>query len=356
MKTILKQLSLAVALMSILALGASAQHTLVSTTLSAAVTNSATSITVAACASTSCAVNSLVYVDREAMRITAVSGTTLTVTRGVDGTQATGHTSGEIAWVDQAFYFGLSPASSQNSSALPWGSCTSANEYVLPRVDTATGDIFRCTNSEWAREINTGGLKAKLDLHMLLDTTSDDRAVRINQRNYSTITSGSSIGFTSKPAQNVTTTGSVIGGEISPRINNTFTAANIIGLHVDAYVRGTTARTISGDVRGQQIELITDDAGTNTISGDVVGLRFRAAFSATTITGHMVPIKIEAAEAQTNSQAYDAVLKITGAQTDAWGSDTGSGDTEGGYLAVLTDFDGNGTFTKMYVVLYSDAP
>ena len=70
----------------------------------------------------------------------------------------------------------------------------------------------------------------------------------------------------------------------------------------------------------------------------------------------MVPIKIEAAEAQTNSQAYDAVIKITGAQTDAWGSDTGSGDTEGGYLAVLTDFDGNGTFTKMYVVLYSDAP
>src|SRR3990167_1202800 len=203
MKTILKQLSLAVALMSILALGASAQHTLVSTTLSAAVTNSATSITVAACASTSCAVNSLVYVDREAMRITAVSGTTLTVTRGVDGTQATGHTSGEIAWVDQAFYF--SPTSSQNSSALPWGSCTSASEYVLPRIATATGDIYRCTNSEWAREINTGGLKAKLDLHMLLDTTSDDRAVRINQRNYRTITSGSSNGFTSKPAQNVTT-------------------------------------------------------------------------------------------------------------------------------------------------------
>ena len=106
MKTILKQLSLAVALMSILALGASAQHTLVSTTLSAAVTNSATSITVAACASTSCAVNSLVYVDREAMRITAVSGTTLTVTRGVDEHRPRGTLRGKLLGLTKRFTLG----------------------------------------------------------------------------------------------------------------------------------------------------------------------------------------------------------------------------------------------------------
>ena len=148
----------------------------------------------------------------------------------------------------------------------------------------------------------------------------------------------------------------IIGGEITPRINNTFTTANIIGLHVDTYLRGTTARTISGNVRGQQIELVTDDAATNTVSGDVVGLRFRAAFSATTVTGHMVPFKVEKAEAQTNSQDWDALFKLTGASNVAWTSDTGSGDTESGALKILWDPDNNGTFDAGYLLVYSDAP
>ena len=326
MKNFLKNIWLAVLLAVISAPIAWSQATMRSTTLSAAVARTGVS-NISVASATGIAVGMTYFVDNEVGTITSVSGTTLGVTRR---SGITAHTSGETIYVDLANYFGLEPS----GTGPPFGSCTSTNEVVLPRIDPATGDIFRCTNSEWDREIPTARLKSKLDLHMLLDTTSDDRQVRINSRNFSTITSGSSIGFQSKPAQNVTTTGSVIGGEISPRINNTFTAANIIGLHVDAYVRGTTARTISGDVRGQQIELVTDDAATNTVSGNVVGLRFRAAFSATTLTGIMVPIRIETAETQTNSQQWDYALDLTGTNT-AWSdTDTLSGDTEAGFIRV----------------------
>ena len=159
--------------------------------------------------------------------------------------------------------------------------------------------------------------------HMSLNTTSDDKQVRINSRNYAQ-TSGSSIGFQSKPAQNATSTGSVIGGEISPRVNNTFGIGNVIGLHVDTYLKGTSSGTVTGDVRGLQIEMVTDDAGTRTIDGNVSGLRIRSAFSATGITGVFAPIRIEKAETQTGSQQYDAVLELpstNGAVWDVKGSD-----------------------------------
>ena len=340
----LKHLGLAISMIALMAVSGWSQLTLGQTTLSSAVSLTPARIFVASSSPSArgIVVGMLAVIDREVMTITAVSGTTLTVTRG--GGTVTSHTSGEVVYIDYPQNIGLNPA----GSGAPIGACTSTAERVLPRLDPATGDLYRCTNSEWDREVSFARLKSKLDLPLTFATTSDGRTITLNSRNY-TQTSGSSIGFQSKPAQAATTTGSVIGAEISPRINNTFTTANIIGLHVDAYVRGTTARTISGDVRGQQIELVTDDAATNTISGDVVGLRMRAAFSATTVTGHMVPFKVEIAETQTNSQAWDALFKLTGTG-DAWGTDTGSGDTESGFIKVLLGS------TAAYIVLYSDAP
>ena len=346
MKNFLKNIWLAVCLAVISAPIAWSQATMRSTTLSAAVSLTDTTLTVAS--ATGITVGMTYLVDKESGTVSAISGTRLTVNRR---SNISGHTSGEVIYVDLGNYFGLDPS----GTGIPFGSCTSANELVLPRIDPASGDIFRCTNSEWAQELNVGGLEAKLDLDLDLKTTSDGRQVELNSRNF-TQTSGSSIGFHVAPAQNATTTGSIIGGEITPRINNTFTTANIIGLHVDTYLRGTTARTISGNVRGQQIELVTDDAATNTVSGDVVGLRFRAAFSATTVTGHMAPFKVEKAEAQTNSQDWDALFKLTGASNVAWTSDTGSGDTESGALKILWDPDNNGTFDAGYLLVYSDAP
>lgn len=169
--------------------------------------------------------------------------------------------------------------------------------------------------------------------------------------NSDSTTSGDSIGFTSKPPQTVTTTGSVFGGQISPRLNNGIAAGNIIGLHVDTYLKGTSAGTVSGDVRGMQIEMVTDDAGTRTIGGDVVGLRFRSAFSATTITGNFVPIKIEKPEAQTNSQTYTAAMILTSTIAGVWNNAPGTEPTTAdGYIKVIV----NGAVR--YIQLYSGAP
>jgi len=183
-----------------------------------------------------------------------------------------------------------------------------------------------------------------------LKTASDSDPVKINSRSY-TQTSGNSIGFQSKPSQTVTTTGEVIGGEISPRLQDDIDAAVIKGLHVDVDLKGTTARTISSDVRGVEVELVTSDAGTSTISGYVTGLRFRTVFSATAITGVFSAIRIEKPEAQTNSQTYDAVLDLTSTVAGVWNDAPGTEPTTAdGYIKV--NINGN----ARYIQLYSGAP
>src|SRR3990167_1880826 len=187
--------------------------------------------------------------------------------------------------------------------------------------------------------------------NMSLRTVTDSHSVRINSRDY-TQASGSSIGFQSKPAQTVTSTGSVIGGEISPRVNNDIDIANVIGLHVDAYLKGTATKTVSGDVRGLQVELVTDDAGTNTVSGDVTAIRVRAAFSASTLSGVMAPFRVEVAEAQTNSQNWDCLFQLTGNSAGVWNSDPAtevSGSIKG-YIKVIV----NGA--DRYIALYDTGP
>ena len=193
-------------------------------------------------------------------------------------------------------------------------------------------------------------ITSKSGSHLALKSSDDDKQVRINSRTF-TNTSGSAIGFQVKPGAGAVSTGSVIGGEISPRYNDGFAAATIIGLHVDTFLKGTTAVTSSGDVRGIQIELVTDDAGTRTISGYVTGLRMRSAFSATAITGNFSAFRIEKPEAQTNSQTYDTVFDFTSTVPLVWNdTDSDSGDTEAGYIKVIVN--GNDRF----IVLYSDPP
>jgi len=192
------------------------------------------------------------------------------------------------------------------------------------------------------------------NLQLNAGPTNTDQAgetVRINSIT-NTGTANSWIGFQSKPAQGASTAQNVIGFEVSPRINNTFAltgTGSIIGAHVDALLRGTTGN-IAGDVRGQQIELVTDDAGTRTVSGDVVGLRFRTAFSGT-VTGSIVPFKIEKSEVQTNSKSWTAVMNLTSTQAGVWNDAPGTEPTTAdGYIKVIVN--GN----VRYLQLYSTAP
>ena len=202
---------------------------------------------------------------------------------------------------------------------------------------------------------STGAVASLLSLtavaaqHLTVNTVSDDKQVRINSRSYTQAT-GDSIGFQSKPSQTVTTTGTVFGGQISPRLQSAVAAGNIIGLDLNTDLKGTAAGAISGDVRALNLELVTDDAGVRAISGNVNAIRVRAAFSGS-VSGKVVPIRIEKMEAQTGSEQWDAVLELPSTNAGIWHDDPNTEpSTAAGYIKVLVN--GN----ARYIQLYSSAP
>ena len=203
---------------------------------------------------------------------------------------------------------------------------------------------------------NAAGAISNVGSHLAINsfltaTDSTGDTIRLNSVT-NTGTANSLIGFQSKPAQGASTAQNIIGAEISPRVNDTFAltgTGTLSGMHVDAYLKGTTG-DVGGDVRALNLELVTDDAGTRTITGDVVGLRMRAAFSGT-ITGDMVAIKIEKAEAQTNSKQWEYVLELTDVNGLIWDDDFGTepADAAGGFKVRINGAD-------RWVQTYSTAP
>ena len=155
-----------------------AQTTLTSTTLSSAITDTS-SRTITVTSATSFSANSLLYIDQEAMVITSVSGTVISVVRGASGTKASTHPSGATIFVGVQYFF---------SSTGRSGSCTSTSEVVLPVLDVSTGRIYNCIASMWvssqAQEISFGdGLAHDLkitwdgnaqDFYWGLDDSADD--------------------------------------------------------------------------------------------------------------------------------------------------------------------------------------
>jgi hypothetical protein len=116
--------SLFVALLSVVSFG---QTALPSTTLSAAITSSTTTITVASASGiNSYPNNTELYIDREAVVVNSVSGTSLTVQRGASGTKAAAHVSGATVYVgaNGGVYF----ANFGN-----FGACTASDFTYLPR-------------------------------------------------------------------------------------------------------------------------------------------------------------------------------------------------------------------------------
>lgn len=132
-----------------LALPALAQTQLTITTLSAAMSTSygtqlaVTSATNINAPSTSDNTkHTFLYVDREAMDVRSVNGTTITVVRGAEGTRAEAHASGAYVFVIPAYL-------STSFGKLPAGSCTRANEVALPRIQFSTGLISDCDGGVW---------------------------------------------------------------------------------------------------------------------------------------------------------------------------------------------------------------
>jgi len=96
------------------------------------------------------ATSTYLYVDRELMDVRALSGTTVTVVRGAQGTAATSHASGAIVFViPGSLSTWIASQGTGQPQSIPAGSCTRANELVLPRIDIRTGTISDCNGGQW---------------------------------------------------------------------------------------------------------------------------------------------------------------------------------------------------------------
>jgi len=96
---------------------------------------------------------SYLYIDRELMQVKAVSGTTITVIRGMGGTATVSHASGALVLVVPASAIGVWSGGGADSGpqgpSFPQGSCTRTNELFLPRIQFSSGTISDCLGGQW---------------------------------------------------------------------------------------------------------------------------------------------------------------------------------------------------------------
>jgi len=90
----------------------------------------------------------LLYVDRELMRVNGVNSTTITVERGYSGTIATAHISGAVVWVGPPGYFHNFDPSGGCGGATGTSTVTPS---VAPWIVYTTGNMWGCNaNNQWA--------------------------------------------------------------------------------------------------------------------------------------------------------------------------------------------------------------
>lgn len=149
----IRRLSLVVLVALSVAIGvrpAVAQTTVNQTTLSAAVDGVQSTVSVASAATL--AVNQLLFIDKEADRITAINGTVISVQRGYASTNATAHVSGAIVY---------SGAQSSTAGGVFWasdpqvGSCTYSSEQYSLRIVPSSGRIWSCSNGQWTNVVDS---------------------------------------------------------------------------------------------------------------------------------------------------------------------------------------------------------
>lgn len=135
----------------IVPLSAYAQTTVTATTLSAALTATATSLTLAS--ATNVAAGTGLFVDREAISVVSISGTTARVIRGQDGTASTSHASAAVVYVGPTS--GITGQGPFWAADPPFGSCTASAEQYSLRINVAAGRIWQCSASRWVNVIDS---------------------------------------------------------------------------------------------------------------------------------------------------------------------------------------------------------
>lgn len=130
---------------------ASAQTTLTSTTLSAAISDGQTRTMTIASASgwtaSSSAATTFALIDREVVGVEALSSTTVTISRGQFSTRATGHPSGTKVWFIPAGSVALSNYDRAGTCSTTGSSDLSMSGSVVPVLNPITGNAFYCTST-----------------------------------------------------------------------------------------------------------------------------------------------------------------------------------------------------------------
>lgn len=143
----MKRLLLIGVLLLGLAAPSSAQIVLNSTTLAAAMTATATTLTLTSASAFANAtvgapaVGNLLFVELEAMTITAINGTSVSVIRGQSGTKAAGHLSGAVVFTG--------PGSAFRQSDPLMMACTPTTMGVRPWINVINGNVWRCPSTSW---------------------------------------------------------------------------------------------------------------------------------------------------------------------------------------------------------------
>ncbi|HEX3941588.1 MAG TPA: hypothetical protein VHX11_08920 [Acidobacteriaceae bacterium] len=146
----MKKLISILSLFAALALSASAQTSLTGTTLASAVTSNSSQTVVLTSATGVVANQTLLFVDKEAMFVNAVNGTTIKVFRGYQGTPVAHHLSGAGVLLGPAAAFNPIPFG-VNAAGDPSGMCTPGNTLYTPYVNTKNGNQWLCSTltNQW---------------------------------------------------------------------------------------------------------------------------------------------------------------------------------------------------------------
>lgn len=228
------------------------------TTLSAATSASASTISVASV--TGFALNRFIYVDREAMRINAINGLRITVTRGQEGTIGAAHAAGVLLAVGTNDGF--------TTVDKPAGSfCVQANQPVLPVINTVNGNIWNCrsdgTNVVWVLQ------NSIYQTHLLNwpFATGTYRVLRGEITTFSTFTSGNLVGVRGAVtiAAGATVSGGYLYGNQGKLITGTgiITGGNQFGLFGQLDVTGATL-TSPGHIAALSGNIFGYNSGTST--------------------------------------------------------------------------------------------
>jgi hypothetical protein len=175
-----------------------------------------------------------------------------------------------------------------------------------------------------------------------VESDADTSPILLNSRSYQQAT-GDSIGFQSKPSQVITTTGTVKGGDISPRLQSGIAAANLIGLHIDTDMKGTAGGNVSGDVRGVEIELVSDGGSGRTIAGKASAIKLRSNIDAT-ITGVVTCMRVPSGEAAAGQ--WEGLLDLDNIAAVFDDTEAGAAANKAGFIKVW--INGNARFIRVY--------